>query len=376
MRKIIFVLLILFLCSRQGFCADWPMFRKDSVHSGQSTELLQPPLSLKWKFEIKEKIISSPCVYQGKLFIGARDNNLYALDAKTGSLLWKYSSDGWIDSSPAAAGDKVYFCSRDGYLYCLNIASGDLVWKYKTGGNDLSSPLVEGQRLFCATGFPNKYIYCINSQTGAELWKFSTEQMVYSSAAVLENNIYIGANDGNLYCLNKKNGTEIWKYKTKGGIYCASPVISDEKVIIAAGDFDWDVQALNISSGRNIWTYKIEDNQPTPNYVSTTALAQGLVFITAGYQNQQLYCLNANKGTLKWKADLDPALRFGFSSSCVVTEDTVYAASGKGILRAFEISTGKLKWQYGLSSGVLSSPCVAHGILYVADLNGTLYALE
>jgi outer membrane protein assembly factor BamB len=375
MKKMIIVAL-LFFCIKPVYAADWQMFRADTLNSGTADEILQPPLTVKWQFKAESAIVSSPAVYKGKVIIGSRDNNLYCLNIEDGALAWNYKTSGWIDSSVCSVEDRIYFTSRDGKLYCLDFEDGKLLWTHQTGGTDFSSPAVDGGKVFCGAGFPNKYFYALESQSGKEIWKFETGQMVYSSPAVLEDNVFFGSNDGHVYCLNKDDGTLIWKYQTKGGIYTASPVIDGERLYIAAGDFDWTVYALDIKNGKEVWTHVIEDNLPTPNYVSTVSVSEKGIFLVAGYENQHIYCVNALNGALRWKQALGPASRHGFSSSPCVTEDIVYVSSAKGVLKAFDISTGVLQWEKNIDKGVLSSPAVSNGKLYIGTIGGTLYAFE
>ncbi len=376
-KKTAVITIVLFgMVSSPAYTGDWPMFRGNVLHNGNADELVQPPLKQKWQFNIPGKVISSPSVYKGKVLIGSRDNSLYCLDAENGELAWKFTSKGWIDSSPAISNDKVYVSSRDGNLYCLDFKDGKLLWKYATGGSDFSSPLAGDGKVFCASGFPNKFIYALDAQTGKQIWKAETKQMVYSSAALYKDGLYIGSNDGYVYCLNKDSGALVWKYQTRGGIFAASPAIDSGLLYIAAGDFDWTVYALDIDKGTLSWKHVIEDNQPTPDYVSTVAVSDNGIFIIAGYQQQYLYCLDSASGARKWKQALGPAARYGFSSSACVTQDIVYAASAKGVLKGFEITTGELKWQYGFGAGILSSPAVSNGKLFIATVDGQLYALE
>ena len=53
------------------------------------------------------------------MYVGSRDNRLYALDASTGDLLWRYETGGDVDSSPAVSGGVVYVGSDDDHLYAI-----------------------------------------------------------------------------------------------------------------------------------------------------------------------------------------------------------------------------------------------------------------
>jgi len=356
--------------------ADWPQFLGNNAHTGKSVETLEPPLAVKWSFSGDDKFISSPSVKGGKVYIGSRDNSLYALNELDGSLQWTYSARDWIDSTPFITDTKVYFASKDGYVYCLNNADGALVWQFKTGGTNSSSPIVGEGVVFVGSGFPDKKIYALNADTGDKFWETETGQMVYSSGAVAGNNLYTGSNDGKVYSLNKDTGKVNWAFKTNGGIYYASPSILDGKLFLAAGDFDWAVNAVNTSDGQLVWSFTPDEAEPTPTYVSNVVIGTDDVYVVSGYSAQYLYALSAATGALRWKAPLGPATRFGFSSTPVVTDDTVYVATSSGTLKSFESATGTETWSYDLGADILSSAVIANETLFVATFDGTLYAFE
>jgi len=355
---------------------DWTSFRKGTDNNALSSEHLSPPLSLQWTFEAEDKIVSSPTIKDGKVFIGSRDNHLYAIDAASGALAWKYKTGNWVDSTPALEETRVTFASRDGYLYSLDTSKGSLVWKHQTASTDMSSPLVSGGTVYCGTGFPNKLIYALDAIDGSKKWEKEADQMIYSSGALKGDQLFIGSNDGKIYGLNKNTGEEEWSFKTRGGIYMVSPAVRDNRVFFASGDFDWSVYAVDRTKGDLLWEHSVEDLQFTPSYVSSVAVGEGEIFVVSGYVQQYLYCLRITDGSQKWKAALGPSTRSGFASSPCLSDDTAYVVSAKGMLKALDISTGRLVWEYDLQSDVLSSPSIANGVLYVATLDGKLHAFK
>ena len=44
-------------------------------------------------------VYSSPAVFEGKVFVGSYDKNLYAIDAETGKPAWSFATDGEVFSS-------------------------------------------------------------------------------------------------------------------------------------------------------------------------------------------------------------------------------------------------------------------------------------
>jgi outer membrane protein assembly factor BamB len=55
------------------------------------------------------------------VYFGSEDDNLYALNAKDGTLLWTYTTGSNIFSSPAVVNGIVYIGSHDVFLYAFDI---------------------------------------------------------------------------------------------------------------------------------------------------------------------------------------------------------------------------------------------------------------
>ena len=49
---------------------------------------------VKWRFHTNGKIISSPAVAGGIVYVGSGDGNIYAVHASDGSLVWKFATKG------------------------------------------------------------------------------------------------------------------------------------------------------------------------------------------------------------------------------------------------------------------------------------------
>src|SRR5690242_10552808 len=92
---------------------DAAMFRGNAAHTGVYTgRAIKVPV-LKWKFSTKGKVIASPALAGGTLYIGSTDGNFYALDAANGAQRWKFATHARIVSSAAVANGTVFFSSYD-----------------------------------------------------------------------------------------------------------------------------------------------------------------------------------------------------------------------------------------------------------------------
>jgi outer membrane protein assembly factor BamB len=82
-----------------------------------------------WNFSVKGNVFSSPTVYEGILYFGAHDGNVYALEAETGRLAWKTQTDGAVWSSPALSEGVLFIGSDDQHLYAMDAKTGEVRWK-------------------------------------------------------------------------------------------------------------------------------------------------------------------------------------------------------------------------------------------------------
>ncbi|SVD43571.1 uncharacterized protein METZ01_LOCUS396425, partial [marine metagenome] len=62
---------------------------------------------------------------------------------KSGTVLWEFKMGGYVDSSPAIGSDgTVYVGSRDNKLYALSGKNGVKLWEFETGSYVSSSPAI------------------------------------------------------------------------------------------------------------------------------------------------------------------------------------------------------------------------------------------
>jgi serine/threonine-protein kinase len=66
-------------------------------------------------------VSGSPAVANGVVYVGSYDQNVYALNAKTGSKLWSYATGNLVESSPAVANGMVFVGSDDHTVYAFGL---------------------------------------------------------------------------------------------------------------------------------------------------------------------------------------------------------------------------------------------------------------
>ena len=71
-----------------------------------------------WR-ELMPLTYSFPAMANGVVYMGARDNQIHALDIESRKEIWSYPTNGYIDAAPAISDGVLYVTSDDGYAYAF-----------------------------------------------------------------------------------------------------------------------------------------------------------------------------------------------------------------------------------------------------------------
>ena len=84
-----------------------------------------------WRYDLGG-LANHGAVAGDTVYWGCYDNQLYALDAKSGALRWQFKAQAPMayQAPPSIWSDWVFVTAQDGFLYGLSTASGALRWKY------------------------------------------------------------------------------------------------------------------------------------------------------------------------------------------------------------------------------------------------------
>lgn len=107
-----------------GYIMSSPFIYEDKIYIGVSTNTLPKIICLNtsngqliWSYDLEAKTTTSPIVYEGIVYTGDWNNNIYAIDANTGSLKWTYLAPDIIFKSPTIVignAEKVIYPSNSG----------------------------------------------------------------------------------------------------------------------------------------------------------------------------------------------------------------------------------------------------------------------
>jgi eukaryotic-like serine/threonine-protein kinase len=350
--------------------------------------------ALRWKFKTDGRITSSPAISAGVVYFGSFDSNFYAVDAATGQLKWKFKTAGerryaathlhgaepaaetmpdpfdCYLSSSVVAGGAVYFGSGDNNIYALDATSGSLKWKFKTGDVVHASPAISGGTLF--VGSWDSYFYALDASTGKEKWRFKTGEDpdthnqvgIQSSAAVANGVVYFGCRDSKFYAVDAATGKQLWSFNNKGSWVISSPAVQDGKVYFATSDSGL-FHALDAKSGTALLSL---ENKHWPMF-SSPAIAGDTLYI--GSHEGKLLAIDLKMQKFAWTFETEGSKQNGATYTKPDGTPKYEAAFSDFFYDDMVIGTQKM-----MSFGaVLSSPVIANGTIYIASTDGNIYAL-
>jgi outer membrane protein assembly factor BamB len=412
----------------------WPMFGRDPLHSGISPDTAigastATGLAVKWS-----QPLGTPHDQPSPVaaYNSARKQTLIydvtfpgvvsAFSASTGHLAWRHKVAAGVFSTPAVYGNTVYFGSNGGTLEALNAATGAVQCTFTlpvtppatNPGHIISSPVVgnvdgTGPTVFFGdTGVPSAKdaltkghlwaVTGVGNTAGAcqQKWTYSDWPNPGSGGMVTgvwdgpglvqqSNGIWTvvfgGSNpDGAVYALNAATGARLWRFQTaqtgEDQDVGAGPTISPpggngfaDGVVYVDGK-DGVEYALNLHTGKKIWSFMLGPGSASALSISTAALAGNTLAV--GYSGS-MFALNATTGTAIWKAT--PGGRFEASPAVSggTGDQVVFAGNTNGQEYGFSLATGAQLFSASAISQIQDSTAVADGTVYFAG-GGTLYA--
>jgi eukaryotic-like serine/threonine-protein kinase len=349
------ILLVLFSTSSEVLAED-ASFRGNPAHTGVYSDPGVPVFhKIKWQFQTKGQVLSSPAVTGDTVYIGSSDHYLYAINRDNGAEKWKFKAEGRITSSPAVAGGFVYFTCWDGNAYAVDASTGTQKWKFA----------ISGERRFAATHLHGA---APNGETMPDPFDF-----YLSSPVVVDGTVYFGSGDTNIYALDASNGQLKWKFKT-GDVVHASPAVADGRLYV--GSWDSYFYALDAKSGKEIWRFKTGDDPEIHNQVgiqSSAAAADGIVYF--GCRDSNFYAVDAATGKERWRFNNKGSWVIG--SPAVANGKVYFGTSDTALFYAFDAKSGAQLFSIGFHGWPLfSSPALAGDRVYIGSHEGKLFAID
>jgi outer membrane protein assembly factor BamB len=332
-----------------GESPDW-----SSWHNNANTDLPgvtsaagPTTLNYKWSYQTGGPVTGSPIVVNGIMYVGSYDQNLYALNAYTGSLIWKYDIGYKVLSTPTVVDGRLYTGADNGHVLCLDANTGDLIWTsplIATNGLDQvfgvaglqlrSSPNVVGNLLYI--GSIDGTVYALNIDDGTINWQYQTGAPIASSPAVGNGNVYILSCDLYMYALDAATGNVVWKAITPKGTNQSaslmvglegSPLVAPNGIVYITVNYDYkapntpSIMAFNATTGAIVWQFVPSSTAGTQVVLSTPVYLKDVLYIA---NSQYLQALNATTGSTLMVSFVGHELLASMAVSSGINGDFLY----------------------------------------------------
>ena len=229
-------------------------------------------LEFKWAFGVPGAVMmfGQPTVAAGRVFIGAQNGHVYALDQKSGCYYWDYRASGVVRTAITVAdvGGRLValFGDRRGYAYCLDAATGETIWKVtaddEAGTVITGAPILFENRLYVpiadndggASGNPlyecckgRGAVVALDAATGAVVWTTYT-----TAKATLQ-----GQNATGAHKLYGPSGASVWSAPTIDARNRVLYVGTGDNHSAPATDTSDAVLALKLEDGKIVWSEQL-----------------------------------------------------------------------------------------------------------------------
>jgi outer membrane protein assembly factor BamB len=339
----------------------WRMFRGSPGLWGVVAARPEAPLKLRWSFSAKDSIESSAAIADGTVFVGSMDGSLYAIDLVTGKLRWQYRTAGPVgESSPCVSDGAVYVGDLSGVFHAVNVSTGKARWTFKAGDEIKSSPNCASNRVYF--GSYDQNLYCLAAETGAQIWKYATEGPVHCTPSIDKGIVYISGCDENFRALDAATGKQL--YALPLGAYAgASAAVRDDQAYV--GTFGNEVLCIDLKKRATRWIYK----HPARNFPFYSSAGVTADRVVVGGRDKMVHCLERSTGKAVWTF----LTRARVESSPLIAGNRALVGSSDGTLYELDLSTGKKMWDFTAGAPLSASPAAAQGALVIGSQDGVLY---
>jgi hypothetical protein len=315
----------------------------------------------------------------------------------SGQLEIKWVSQTYLYWSPLAAvadvdgdGRPEILVDSEYSFYCLS-GTGEVKWYRYGGGYESLTPAVgdidgDGKMEIIVAHDSYNRIYCMSGSGFTKWTDQSSARFVSCSPTVADIHqngrpvILVGSSPISptscmLYCINGSDVVE-WVYPT-GGSISSSPTVADVQ-----GDGRLEILVTGANEtfclsdvGGSIWNFTAPGGAWYSPAVADVD-GDGKKEVIVGYENGNVYCLNASGG-LKWTYSTGDIISLSSVSVADIDEDgrsEIFFSTIGGVVYCLE-GNGSLKWNYSPVGGVYG-PVIAADVDLDNDLEivfGTLY---
>jgi len=300
----------------------------------------------------------------------------------------------WFVSAPptfggiAADGERYYLGTDEHSLVAVNRKTRRIAWSTATGSPGdrfLSANVVIAAGSVVIGDFD---LFAFDPGSGAPRWHYRPEigfgPGVYGIATD-GSTVYAGSGSGDVFAVNAATGSELWRAHLSdvAQTNVVEPVVHSGSIYVGYKIFSTNpitggVAAIDAATGAIRWNRALSPLQPQYGSGTSDKPVVSAELVVVENADGRIVALDRIDGSVRWTTprlpelealnDLRPLVRVG---------SALIAGSTTGVLCAYDLATGTLRWKSLQPVGAIVFPLVADSRqVYVNDLTGNLLAVD
>ena len=284
---------------------------------------------------------------------------------------------------PAAGGDVIVAGAQDSRLRGYN-AGGDeimhmriaLAYPGESGGLQLSNGLV-------VVGDVGGNLYGLDLQHGVIKWHNALSSALIGKPAPVGNDFVIETSNNQIYRFTA-DGKKVWSYsESLGGLamhLSPSPVVYKGRLFASLSN--GDVVAMSAADGGFLWKRHtlLKHNAAVLSELKVPVASPVVIPAAQSGRDEDMLAVPVFQGKLMFLSLQDGSTlktrNFSLKASPLLIGHTLFVADTQGAVSALDAGSGDVLWKTQLSTGELTGPVLAHGLLWLADDHGWVYRID
>ncbi|WP_022670774.1 PQQ-binding-like beta-propeller repeat protein [Hippea alviniae] len=307
--------------------------------------------------------------YNGYLYIGNLDGEVYKIDPKNGDkeLVVEFDEQP-IEAGVVVDGDYLFVGTTKGWLYKVDLKSKKVVAKRRFDFPVVGHLYIKDGNLYVVS--ENDILYCLDESDLKTVWKYAHGEpnmfdiRGFSGIYFGDDGLYIGFDDGSVDKVSYK-GDQIWEAEVgEGSMFVdadTTPLLNGNIVYVSS--VRGYTEALKTDDGSLVWKRKIS------SYSNMQANIFGLFLAD---DNGNVYCLDLSGGETIWKKRLTLE---GNIYSLKLVGSILFALTSDGKLIALDPLTGKILDIKDIGGEFSSYMMLCCNKLFFVSRDGDIYAV-
>jgi outer membrane protein assembly factor BamB len=185
----------------------------------------------RWSFRAGGKAVTRPALVDGVIIVGCDNQQVYALEATSGTSKWTFGAAATATSAMASETEAFLIGSADGFVHALEPQSGLKRWSYH-GNAPIQAPILGAKGLTYFVKSDGEAV-ALDFATGDTRWVTKLDGATKTALAVGFDQVFV-VEGGKLSALDLATGKLLWKSDAVG--YAGTPAVLDHSLLIARED--------------------------------------------------------------------------------------------------------------------------------------------